>query len=74
MAFISNHGYLDNPTFRGIRQSLMNTFDRIYVLDLHGGAKKKEVAPDDSKDENVLDIQQGMAVCLMVKLPERRES
>ena len=74
MAFISNHGYLDNPTFHGMRQSLMNTFDKIYVLDLHGSAKKKEVAPDGSKDENVFDIQQGVAVCLMVKLPERHES
>ena len=74
MAFISNHGYLDNPTFRGVRQSLMNTLDRIYVLDLHGGAKKKEVAPDGSKDENVFDIQQGVTIGLMVKLPRGHHS
>jgi len=43
LAFITNHGYLDNPTFRGMRQSLMQTFDEIYVLDLHGNSKKKEV-------------------------------
>jgi predicted helicase len=67
LAFISNHGYLDNPTFRGMRQSLMNSFDDIYVYDLHGNAKKKETAPDGSKDENVFDIQQGVAICLMVK-------
>jgi len=67
LAFISNHGYLDNPTFRGMRQSLMQTFDDIYILDLHGNAKKKEVAPDGSKDENVFDIQQGVAICIMVK-------
>jgi type I restriction-modification system DNA methylase subunit len=68
LAFITNHGYLDNPTFRGMRQSLDNTFDEIYVLDLHGNSKKKETAPDGSKDENVFDIQQGVAVSLMLKL------
>ncbi len=72
LAFITNHGYLDNPTFRGMRQALMQSFDEIHILDLHGNAKKKEVAPDGSKDENVFDIQQGVAICLMVKLPEKR--
>jgi predicted helicase len=67
LGFVTNHGYLDNPTFRGMRQSLMNTFDKIYLLDLHGNSKKKEKAPDGSKDENVFDIQQGVAICLMVK-------
>ncbi len=67
LGFVTNHGYLDNPTFRGMRQSLMNTFDKIYLLDLHGNSKKKETAPDGSKDENVFDIQQGVAICLMVK-------
>ncbi len=69
LAFITNHGYLDNPTFRGMRRSLDKTFDEMYVLDLHGNSKKKEVAPDGSKDENVFDIQQGVAIGLMVKLP-----
>ena len=67
VAMITNHGYLDNPTFRAMRQQLMKTFDEIYVLDLHGNTKKKETAPDGSKDENVFDIQQGVAICLMVK-------
>ncbi|MEO7018722.1 MAG: N-6 DNA methylase, partial [Ktedonobacteraceae bacterium] len=61
LAFITNHGYLDNPTFRGMRQSLMQTFDDIYVLNLHGNSKKKERSPDGSKDENIFDIQQGVA-------------
>ncbi len=56
-----------------MRQSLMETFDKIYVLDLHGNAKKKEVAPDGSKDENVFDIQQGVAVCIMVKNPDGKD-
>lgn len=67
LGFITNHGYLDNPTFRGMRQSLMQTFDDIYVLDLHGNSKKKEVCPDGSKDENVFDIQQGVAIGIFVK-------
>jgi predicted helicase len=67
LAFITNHGYLDNPTFRGMRRSLEQTFDQIYVMDLHGNTKKKEVAPNGSKDENVFDIQQGVSVCLLLK-------
>ncbi|MDI6788096.1 MAG: N-6 DNA methylase, partial [Planctomycetota bacterium] len=67
LGFITNHSYLDNPTFRGMRQSLMNTFDEIYLLDLHGNAKKKEQCPDGSKDENVFDIQQGVAIALFIK-------
>ncbi len=67
LAFVTNHGYLDNPTFRGMRQSLMQSFNDIYLLDLHGNSKKKEKAPDGSKDENVFDIQQGVAIGIFVK-------
>jgi len=67
LGFITNHSYLDNPTFRGMRWSLLNSFDHIYVLDLHGNAKKKEKCPDGSKDQNVFDIQQGVAIILAVK-------
>ncbi|OIP68815.1 MAG: DNA methyltransferase [Oscillatoriales cyanobacterium CG2_30_40_61] len=67
VALITNHGYLDNPTFRGMRQNLMQTFDEIYVLDLHGNSKKKEVCPDSSPDQNVFDIQQGVAIGIFVK-------
>jgi predicted helicase len=67
LAFITNHGYLDNPTFRGMRQNLMQSFDEIYVLDLHGNSKKKERSPDGTKDENVFDIQQGVAIGIFVK-------
>ncbi|MDR3626702.1 MAG: N-6 DNA methylase [Ignavibacteriaceae bacterium] len=70
VGFITNHGYLDNPTFRGMRQSLINSFDEIYVLDLHGNSLKKEKAPDGSKDENVFDIMQGVAVVFMIKKKE----
>ncbi len=67
VGMITNHSYLDNPTFRGMRQSLMNTFDEIYILDLHGNSLKKETAPNGSKDENVFDIRQGVAIVLFVK-------
>ncbi len=67
LGFITNHSYLDNPTFRGMRQSLMNSFDEIYILDLHGNSLKKEKAPDGGKDENVFDIQQGVAIALLIK-------
>jgi len=69
VGIITNHSWLDNPTFRGMRQSLMRSFQQIYVLDLHGNAKKKESAPDGSKDENVFDIEQGVAISLFVKRP-----
>jgi len=69
VALITNHGYLDNPTFRGMRYHLMQTFDEIYLLDLHGNSKKKETCPDGSADKNVFDIQQGVAIGIFVKLP-----
>ena len=71
---ITNHSYLDNPTFRGMRQSLMQTFDRLYFLDLHGNNKKKEKCPDGSKDENVFDIEQGVSINIFIKLPGTRKA
>lgn len=67
IGFITNHGYLDNPTFRGMRQSLMRSFDEIRVLDLHGNSLKKEVAPEGKVDTNVFDIRQGVAVTFFIK-------
>ena len=67
IAIITNHGFLDNITFRGMRWSLLNSFDKIYLLDLHGNIKKKEKAPDGSKDENVFDIKQGVSISLFIK-------
>ncbi len=74
VAMITNHSYLDNPTFRGMRQSLLRTFDEIYILDLHGNALKRETAPDGGPDENVFDIRQGVAIGIFVKHnnPEKR--
>lgn len=66
-AFISNNSFLDNPTFRGMRYHLLNTFDTMYILDLHGNARKREVAPDGSKDDNVFDIMQGVSINIFIK-------
>ncbi|WP_254445183.1 type ISP restriction/modification enzyme [Anabaena sp. UHCC 0204] len=74
VALITNHGYLDNPTFRGMRQNLMQTFDEIYVLDLHGNSKKKEVCPDGSPDKNVFDIQQGVAISIFIKYQDSQQN
>lgn len=67
LGFITNHGYLNNPTFRGMRWHLLKTFDRIWVLDLHGNAKKKEVTPEGKPDKNVFDIKQGVSIIVAVK-------
>ncbi|ENO0191142.1 DNA methyltransferase [Campylobacter jejuni] len=66
-AFISNNSFLDNPTFRGMRYSLMQSFDKIYILNLHGDTRKKEKAPDGSKDDNVFDIMQGVSINIFIK-------
>lgn len=72
LAYINNHSYLDNPTFRGMRWSLLQSFDVIYIIDLHGNSKKKEAAPDGSPDQNVFDIQQGVSVNLFVKTGNKK--
>ena len=67
LGFITNHGYLDSPTFRGMRWHLLKTFDKIYVLDLHGSTKRKETTPEGKPDKNVFDIQPGVAIIVAVK-------
>ncbi|RLA09047.1 MAG: DNA methyltransferase [Gammaproteobacteria bacterium] len=67
LAFINPHGFLDNPTFRGMRHNLLKTYDKIYIIDLHGNSKKKEVCPDGTKDQNVFDIMQGVSINIFIK-------
>lgn len=67
LGIITNHSFLDNPTFRGMRQSLMSTFDRIYILDLHGNSKRRERTPNGGKDDNIFDIEQGVCISLFIK-------
>jgi predicted helicase len=74
LAFINPHGFLDNPTFRGMRWNLLKTYDKIYTIDLHGNAKKKETAPDGSVDINVFDIEQGVSINIFVKTGTKKSN
>ncbi|MCQ2845200.1 N-6 DNA methylase [Helicobacter pylori] len=65
--FISNNAFLDNPTFRGLRRSLLECYDELYILNLHGSTRKKEETPQGAKDENVFNIMQGVSINLFVK-------
>jgi hypothetical protein len=70
LCFVTPHGYLDSPTFRGLRRSLMATFDEMYFLDLHGNQRKRERGPDGEPDDNVFDgVAQGVAVAILIKKP-----
>ncbi len=73
VCMITAHGYIDNPTFRGMRWHLMKTFDSIYVLDLHGNTNKDEVHPDGSQDENVFNIKTGVSIFIGVKKNNREK-
>ncbi|GHU92116.1 DNA methyltransferase [Spirochaetia bacterium] len=73
LAYINNHSFLDNPTFRGMRYNLLKAFDKIYILDLHGNAKKLEAAPDGGKDDNVFDIQQGVSINIFIKTEKKKD-
>ncbi|MGL2865210.1 type ISP restriction/modification enzyme [Helicobacter pylori] len=68
--FISNNAFLDNPTFRGLRRSLLECYDELYILNLHGNARKKEKTTQGAKDENVFNIMQGVSINLFVKNPQ----
>ncbi len=72
LAFINPHGFLDNPTFRGMRWNLLKTYDKIYTIDLHGNTRKNEVSPDGSIDQNVFDIMQGVSINLFVKTGNKK--
>jgi len=81
LGFITNHAWLDNPTFRGMRDSLMKTFDEIFILNLHGSALKKEKVPEevqkkekiDERDEGVFGIRPGTAITLAIKSSEEKK-
>ncbi|KPQ00279.1 MAG: putative helicase [Bacteroidetes bacterium HLUCCA01] len=72
LAYINPHGFLDNPTFRGMRWHLLKTYDKIYTIDLHGNAKKKETASDGSADVNVFDIEQGVSINFFIKTGKKK--
>lgn len=74
IGFINNNGFLDNPTFRGMRWSLLNEFDVIYIVNLHGNAMQNEIAHDGEKDENVFDIRQSVSINLFVKTGNKNKT
>lgn len=74
MAYICPHGFLDNPTFRGMRWSLLTEYDKLYIVNLHGNAKKHETTPNGGKDENVFDIMQGVCIVLAIKSKKKTGS
>ena len=74
LAFICNNGFTDGVIHRQMRHELMTAFDKIYILDLHGNSRKKETAPDGSKDENVFDIMQGVSINIFIKLKAQSET
>ncbi|AYE36923.1 DNA methyltransferase (plasmid) [Borrelia turcica IST7] len=74
LGIITNNGYLDNVTFRGMRYHLLKTFDEIYILNLHGNSRKKEKTDDGDIDENIFDIQTGVAIGIFIKNKTREET
>ena len=73
LAYISNNSFVDGIIHRQMRRSLLESFDKIYILDLHGNSKKKETAPDGSADQNVFDIMQGVSINLFVKTNQKKK-
>ncbi|HOG35750.1 MAG TPA: DNA methyltransferase [Paludibacteraceae bacterium] len=74
LAYISNNSFIDGITHRQMRKSLLESFDKIYILDLHGNSKKLEVCPDGSIDENVFDIMQGVSINIFVKTGKKKKT
>ncbi len=68
IGMITNNSYLSGLIHRGMRKKLLESFDEIYILNLHGNSRIGEKCPDGSKDENVFDIQQGVSIVLFVKI------
>ncbi len=73
LAYINPHGFIDNPTYRGMRWNLLKTYDKIFTIDLHGNSKKKETCPDGATDVNVFDIMQGVSINIFVKTGTKKK-
>ncbi|MGI8640291.1 MAG: type ISP restriction/modification enzyme [Pyrinomonadaceae bacterium] len=74
LAYISNNSFIDGIIHRQMRKHLLESFDKIYILDLHGNAKKKEVCLDGSPDQNVFDIMQGVSINIFVKTDKKKKN
>jgi predicted helicase len=73
LAYISNNSFIDGITHRQMRKNLLESFDKVYILDLHGSAKKNETTLDGGKDENVFDIQQGVSINIFIKTDKKEK-
>lgn len=74
LAYISNNSFIDGITHRQMRNNLLKTFSKIFILDLHGSSMKNETTPDKEKDENVFDIMQGVSINILIKLNKRNQN
>lgn len=74
LAYISNNSFIDGITHRQMRKNLLETFDKIYILNLHGNSRIKEVCPDGSSDENIFDIMQGVSINIFIKTTNKKPS
>lgn len=74
LAYISNNSFIDGITHRQMRKHLLESFDKIYILDLHGNAKKQEICPDGSPDQNVFDIMQGVSINIFIKTGKKKKN
>ena len=73
VGYIVNNSFLDGPMFRGMRKSLLESFNTIYLLNLHGSNRRTEAVPIAQSDENVFDISQGVCILLCVKKHDNPE-
>jgi hypothetical protein len=64
---ITNNVYLSGLIHRGMRKTLLQTFQDIFILNLHGNSRVREKSPNGGKDKNVFDIQQGVTVSFYIK-------
>jgi predicted helicase len=74
LAYISNNSFIDGIIHRQMRKNLLETFDKIFILDLHGNSKKQEVCKDGSPDQNVFDIMQGVSINIFVKSQKKNKN
>jgi len=72
IGIITNNSFIDGITHRVMRKELFNTFDEIYILNLHGNSNIGETCPDGSKDENVFDIKQGVCISFFIKTGKKK--
>lgn len=74
LAYISNNSFIDGIVFRQMRKNLLESFSKIYILDLHGNSKKKEISTDGSADQNVFDIMQGVSINIFIKTGKKKKN